>query len=373
MAPTRVGYIGTDHHHRDPYFQIASNLPVEITAVCEPGRTIDMSDLAPLEDRPDEITSADNDVASVAADATIYDDPEDVIAAGDVDAIWITYANDAVPGIVESAVEHGVDVISEKPIARTAEELATVARKANESGVTITPTYFYRANPIVEDLREKVRDGTFGDVWSVDGRFVGSQLSYRNTDHYIYDSERSRGGALQWIGLHWVDMMMYVLDDPIARINAQMAPAEDVDVEAGATLQFETEGGTMGTFQSGYYLSDRGKDTHLGLYGTDAQCRTPVHHDAMAEEPYAPLEITSGSSEWRAAPTRTTNYEFAYDEFAAWGDYVLEYFDRVFAGIRGEREVPAGGEDAVRMLRVLDAAYESAETEQWVDVPEPFA
>lgn len=369
MSETRVGYVGVEHHHRDPYFQIASELPVTIAAVCEPGKRVEEADLAPLEDRPDEITAAGSDVAAVAADATVYEDPEALLAAESLDALWITYANDETPAIVDAAVEEGVHVLSEKPIARTADDLAPVARRADAAGVEVTPTFFYRTNPIVEDLRARVAEGQFGDVWSIEGRFVGSQLAYRDTSHYIYDRERSRGGALQWIGPHWIDLMMHVLDEPIVRVSANTVPASETDVEAGGTLQFETQGGTMGTFQNGYYLDGRGKDTHLGIYGTDAQARSPVHHDPMAQEPTTPVELVSGREDWAAAPRRTTDYEFAYERFDAWGDYVLTFFEAFFEGL-DDRTVPADADDALRLLRVLDAAYESAESGEWVPVDE---
>ncbi|MEF8825486.1 MAG: Gfo/Idh/MocA family oxidoreductase [Halapricum sp.] len=364
---TKVGYIGVDHHHRDPYFAIASGLDVDITAVCEPGRSIDIENLAAMDDRPDEITTEGQDAAGLVAGATVYEDPERLVAEADVDVVWITYRNDETPSIVEAAVDHGVHVISEKPIGRTAADLESVAASAEETGITVSPTTFYRKNPIAMELRERVADGFFGDVWTVQGRFNASQLSYRNTDHYIYDEATSRGGALQWIGPHWADMMPWVLDDPIARVNAQMHDAAEVDVETGAVLQFETEGGVLGTYHTGYYLNDRGKDTHLGIYGTDAQAQTPVHHDSLQHEPTVPLELTAAHPDWSGAPRRTIEYEFTYDRFPAWGDYVQDYFEAYFDGYE-TGDVPATVEDVVQLLRLLDAAYESADRDEWVVV-----
>ncbi|MDX1745275.1 MAG: Gfo/Idh/MocA family oxidoreductase [Halobacteriales archaeon] len=364
---TRVAYIGLDHHHRDPYLTIAASLPVDIVAVCEPGEDVDPSTLTALSDRPDEITTEGTDIAAMVADATAYSDPETLFAEADVDVVWITYSNDAVPGIVAAAVEAGVDVISEKPLARTAADLEPVATAATDRGVTVAPSYFYRRNPVAMDLHDWVTEGFFGDIWSVDGRFVGSQLGYRDTDHYIYDAARSRGGALQWIGLHWMDMMMYILDEPITRVNAQRSDPDTVDVEDGMTLQFETASGVMGTFQTGYYLSDRGKDTHLGLYGTDAQAWTPVHDNAHTGPGAVPLQVFASHDDWTGAPKRTTQYELGYDRFPAWGDFVRDYFAAFFAG-RESGDVPADVHDALRMLRVLDAAYVSAESDRWVTV-----
>jgi len=362
-----IGYVGVDHHHRDPYFAVASGLDATITAVCEPGRLVDVENLSAMDERPDEVTTEGQDVAELVSGAAVYEDPHRLVADESVDVVWITYRSDQTPAIVESAVENGVHVVCEKPIARTAADLEAIAERASAAGVTVSPTMYYRRNPVAMDLRERVRDGFFGDVWTVDGRFNASQLSYRDTDHYIYDRETSRGGALQWIGPHWVDVMPWILDDPIARVNAGFHDAEEADVEAGAVLMFETEGGTLGTYHSGYYLSDRGKDTHLGIYGTDAQALTPLHHDSLQHEPTVPLNITSEDDDWTAAPKRTIEFEFTYDRFPAWGDFVQDYFEAYFDGYE-TGDVPATVEDALQLLRVLDAAYESGERGDWVEV-----
>ncbi|WP_049903783.1 Gfo/Idh/MocA family protein [Halococcus agarilyticus] len=365
----KTGYIGVDHHHRDPYFAIASGLGVDITAVCEPGRRIDLENLAAMDERPDEITTESQEVADLVAGASVYENPHRLLTEGDIEVVWITYRNDETPSIVETAVDEGIHVISEKPIGRTAADLEGIAKRANESGITVSPTTFYRANPVTMDLRDRVRDGFFGDVWTVQGRFNASQLSYRNTEHYIYDQATSRGGSLQWIGPHWVDMIPWVLDDPISEVNARFHRTDEVDIEAGAVLQFETEGGVLGTYHTGYYLSERGKDTHLGIYGTDAQARTPVHHDSLQHEPTVPLELTADHHDWSGAPRRTIDYEFSYDRFPAWGDYVRDYFKSFFDGYE-TGDVPATVDDAVQLLRVLDAAYESDDRGGWIEVAE---
>lgn len=363
----KLGYVGVDHHHRDPYFAIASGLEVDITAVCEPGRQIDTEHLAAMDERPDEITTEGQEIADLVEGATVYEDPHRLVAQTDLDVVWITYRNDETPSIVNAAIENGVNVISEKPIGRTAADLESIAQRANEAGVTVSPTLYYRTNPVAMELRKRVQNGFFGDVWTVEGRFNASQLSYRDTTHYIYDRETSRGGALQWIGPHWVDMIPWILDDPISRVNAQFHYTSESDVDAGAVLQFETESGAMGTYHSGYYLNSRGKDTHLGLYGTQAQALTPVHHDSLQNESTLPVEFISDDPDWSGAPKRTINFEFTYDRFPAWGDFVQDYFEAYFAGYE-TGDVPATVNDAVQLLRVLDAAYESGETDEWVEV-----
>jgi predicted dehydrogenase len=365
--PPSLGYVGIDHHHRDPYFAIASRLGFSFDAVCEPGRTVDVESLTAMDNRPDEITTEREQVDDLVENATVFEDPHRLLREASIDVLWVTYKNSALPNLIETAAEEDIHVISEKPIARTASDLVEVAETTREAGIRVVPTTFYRANPIVSKLRELVDSGYFGDVWTVEGRFNASQLEYRNTDHYLYDSETSRGGALQWIGPHWVDMIPYILDDPITAVNAKLHPAKACDIESGAVLQFETETGTVGTFHTGYYLDERGKDTHLGIYGTDAQARTPVHHDSLQHEPTVPLNLTASQPDSTGTASRTYEYEFSYDTFPEWGDYVYDYFEAVFDGIE-DGTVPADIDDVLHVLRILDAAYESEVADEWVDL-----
>lgn len=368
MTETTVGYVGVEHHHRDPYFQIADQLGLHITSVCEPGDRFDPSSVEAMTDRPDEITAETVDVRSMLTDATVYRDPTEMLQSEPVDVLWITYSNRATPTIIETAVAHGVDVISEKPLARTAAELEPVAETAADTDVTIGVTYFYRGNPVARALKERVTDGFFGDMWAIDARYVGSKLDYRNTDHYIYQAEQSRGGVLQWIGLHWIDLCMWILDDPIHRVCMQRTDAAIGGIEEGVALVFETNGGVMGTFQTGYYLGELGKDSDVTLYGTHGTAQSPVHDDARQGGGSVPLRLSSDRAGWRGAPRRTIDYEFGYDRLPSWGDYVLDFFREFFHGRGTAGGIPADIDDALRVLRVLDAAYESAETGDWITV-----
>lgn len=104
----KLNYVSVDHHHRDPDFTVAGNLDEDITAVCEPGQEIDLNAIAPMYERPDEITTEGSEVSDLVAGAVVYEPPERLVADGDVDFFWITHRNDKTPAIVEAAVEHGV-------------------------------------------------------------------------------------------------------------------------------------------------------------------------------------------------------------------------------------------------------------------------
>lgn len=365
MQETSIAYIGLDHHHRDPYFQIFDQLPVEIAAVAEPDESFDIGSIGVDEERPDSLES-DVDIAAMLSDASVYRDPIECIENEDVDLVWITLSNADTPAVVEAAVDRGFDVFAEKPAARTAADLEPVARKIRDSDVTFGTAYFYRAHPVPKELRSRVLDGFFGDVWSLESRLMATKLEHRRTDHYLYEDKPSRGGILQWIGCHYVDLTTWILDEEVTRVSAQMKSFdEDADIEDGVTIQFETASGTIGTFTTGYFLRE-GKDSNISIYGSDAWATSPIRARVARDVPIE-LDIDSESDDWFGAPNRTFTYDMAFNH-PPFGDFGFDFFEQFFEAREGSASTPAGIDDALRVLRIMDAAYESADVGEWVDV-----
>lgn len=80
------------------------------------------------------------------------------------------------------------------------------------------------------------------------------------------------------------------------------------------------------------------------------------------------LDLHSYADEWMGAPERTIAYDLSHERFPAWGDLAFDFFGEIFESLTGETDPPADIDDIVRVLQVLDAAYESAETGQWVEI-----
>jgi len=67
---------------------------------------------------------------------------------------------------------------------------------------------------------------------------------------------RAGGGHLVWLGIHWLDLMMYITDSAItdvAGFTATVGEDAQGDVEDSATAALRFDNGTLGTITSGYY------------------------------------------------------------------------------------------------------------------------
>lgn len=349
MSARRIGYIGLDHHHTEPYLRTLETLPVTVACACEPNPEFDPESVVSLGDVP------------------VYDDFETLLASVSVDAVFLTLPNRDTPKAIECALDAGVDVYTEKPAARTAAELEWLVARAQDVEETVCVSYPWQFHPIARELEALLRRGFFGDLQAFDARFIASQLTYRDTSHFIFDREASRGGILQWLGIHWLHLLDWLLDDQIERVNASMASTTGVAVEDGATLQLETTGGALGTVRCGYYLRENLYDTKLDIYGSGGRSSWDPIGREFGFDGETRLELDDASGEWESTPHRTVTHDYNPEPGygGAWGrEFVKAFFD----ACDGERVPPVTLENALSVLRILDAAYESAETGTWVDV-----
>lgn len=347
----KIGYVGTNHHHVDPYLASIDQLPAEVIAVADPER--DMSD-----DDDDRF-----------ADAEGYESPAALFDGADVDLVWLTASNRQTPDLVRAAIDRDLHVFTEKPAARTAADLDPVAEAARRSESVVGTAYTWRAHPIAEQLQGFVADGFFGDLRNVDMRFFASDPASRPTNHYLFDPAASRGGIVQWLGVHWLDLLPWLLEEPIAAVNATLAEAEGLGVEVGASIQFETAAGTNGSHDCGYYLDEDRYDTSIALHGTEGYSSWDPMGDRFGFEGETALELCALGSQWESTPRRRIvhEYEPAPGYGGTWG---LSFFEEFLEACREDGEPPADLDDALAVLRVLDAIYDSADRREWVAVGE---
>lgn len=348
---TKIGYVGLDHHHRIPYLESIDQLRAEVTASADPHHEPESLGVDRLDDIP------------------FYADPETMFDEADIDLVWLTLSNRMTPSVIEAAVERDLDVFTEKPVARTAAELEPVVNAARDADATVGASYAWRGHPISRQLRDHRRSGFFGDVRGFDLRFVASQVATRDTDHYLFDRDASRGGIVQWLGVHWLDLLPWILDDPIVRVQAAMetSPHSDVDVEDKAILQLETASGALGTHTCGYSLREGRYDTDIRIYGEDGRSTWDPMGETFGFDDETTLELDSSDEEWASTAHRRITHEYrpASGYGGHWG---LRFFEQFLEARRGDATVPATLEDALAVLDILDAVYESAKTSRWVDV-----
>jgi predicted dehydrogenase len=96
------------------------------------------------------------------------DDFDRMVEETKPDVVIVASRDDTHAGYILKALEHGLDVFTEKPMATTAEDCRRIleAEKAGKGKVTVT--FNYRYNPIHTRIKEMILEGKIGRVVSVD-------------------------------------------------------------------------------------------------------------------------------------------------------------------------------------------------------------
>lgn len=176
------------------------------------------------------------------------------------------------PPVIEAALESGSHVFAEKPACVTLQQFETLANLAESKHLHLMLAFANRANPESLAARKMIQQGRIGRIYSIDMHIVADQTRLANPKYHgtwYADKTRAGGGHLIWLGIHWLDLAMFLTGTAvtsatgaIANIGGQPITAED---SAVATLQFSN--GMQGTLNSGYYL-DAGYDTLIRIWGS---------------------------------------------------------------------------------------------------------
>ena len=201
-----------------------------------------------------------------------YTEYADLLEKESPELCMVTMEARLAPPVIEAALESGSHVFAEKPGCVTLQQFEKLATLAESKHLHLMLAFANRANPESLVARKMIQQGRIGKVYSIDMHIVADQMRLTNLNYHgtwYAVKTRAGGGHLIWLGIHWLDLAMFLTDTAIvgasgaiANVGGQPISAED---SAVATLHFSN--GMLGTLNSGYYL-DTGYQTQIRIWGS---------------------------------------------------------------------------------------------------------
>ena len=281
-------------------------------------------------------------------DALVTDNPEDIFALSDLDAIDIATHTRHRPPLLRRAIECGHHVLSQKPFVTditVGEELIALAK---DKGVMLCVNQNGRFAPHFSYIRELVTSGTLGSITG-----IHTQLHWNHTWIAGTPFAQMRDIVLYDFAIHWFDFVASLLpvDVEVTVTAFRGEPRVDLGLPAlEATAVVEWPGGraTM-SFDAGCLYGSGDSTTVIGSDGTVSS----TGPDGGTQE--VTLNLAAG----KAKP-----------------DLVGKWFNDGFAGTMAElldsattgRKARNDAEGNLRSLMLCFAAIESADTGKPVTV-----
>ncbi len=287
-----------------------------------------------------------------------YADYEKVLADPEIEAVSIATPDFAHAEIALAAAKAGKHILCEKPLATTVEEAQAIVDAAAQAGVTLMVDFHNRVNPPFVAAREQVRSGAIGTP-----AYGYARLSNTTFVPLEMLSWANRTSALYFLGSHAVDIMRFILDDTIVRVQAVsrsgILHGMGVDAPDFHVAIAEFARGAVVTFEHAWILPQSQPmvyDFKVELLGSEgAMYLNPSHHGAV--ELHTGGRLNYGDV---LGVTPTSDLRV--------GGFVLEAIARFADAVLHGRPVLATGEDGLEATRIVAAIERSAETGQPVEV-----
>jgi predicted dehydrogenase len=361
MAQTvRLGVIGTS------WWMDMSHLPtlradsrVEMVAIC--GRNAERA----------------GEMASKYAIPAVFTDYRDMIASAGLDAIVVGAPDDLHCAMTMAALDAGLHVLCEKPLALNANDAKAMYDRAEAKGVRHMTYFTWRWMPHHRYMRELIEQGVLGRPYYCEFAFV---MGGGRNPAYQWRLDRTRAnGVLGDLGSHMFDLARYFVGD-IARVSAHLAchvqregaggrPLEPANDSAMALVEFA--GGAQGTVRVSAVarVADPYLEQQVVLHGEAGSMKADLTIGGGPQ-----LQIAKGDEPWQLVTIPDCYWE-GVDTSQPFIDQLIMLFSqqqmgcRLFVdGILEKRSVVPSFYEGWKAQQVIDAALASGERGCWVDV-----
>lgn len=198
-----------------------------------------------------------------------YTDYHKMIEDNDLDLIGITTESGIHAEIALYCIDHGINVIIEKPMAMSMKDAEEIIRRSEEKNVKVSACHQNRFNVAVQEMRKAVEAGRFGKLshGSIHVRWN------RNKDYYTQAPWRGTwkqdGGALMNQCIHGIDLLRWMMGDEVDEIYGvtrqqfhHYLEAEDIGM---AVVKFKN--GSVATIEGTTNVYPQNLEETLYLFG----------------------------------------------------------------------------------------------------------
>ncbi|MGH8696101.1 MAG: Gfo/Idh/MocA family protein [Burkholderiales bacterium] len=264
-----------------------------------------------------------------------------------VEAIVNTTPNDVHLETTRAAAAAGKHVFLDKPIANSIADARAITAACRKAGVVLALGYQRRRESPFRWIRRQIDDGAFGKLVNAEANISRDRLGKFDLASWRYTAKGMPGGVMLQIGIHYTDVLEYLLG-PITAVNARLAqlvlPGDNPDV---ASLVLEHENGALATLNASY--ASASEYYLMNIYGKEASAYYDLHQG---------LRFLKRGGD-RSSPVALEKNDAIRDE--------LEEFA---AAVRGEGQPEMDGERGTASLAVIRAGLESAREGRRVEVAE---
>jgi myo-inositol 2-dehydrogenase / D-chiro-inositol 1-dehydrogenase len=287
-----------------------------------------------------------------------YSDYLELLKHGsDLDAVVLSMPNFMHFESIKNALESGLNIFAEKPMANTVDECKEVVRLVDKSGKKLMVGHCMRYVPALVQMRKGVEEGSIGnlEVATIEEIINGPFAHPRNpapVSDWWFDPVKSGGGALLDVGYHMIDLFRFLVGDATVSY-ASLDHKFNLDVEDGAIVMLQSsETSAKGIINVGWYEKTifPQYDFRVILHGSSGYASSDdlVPHNLYRHAVKEGMKNILGRAVGRKL--RPLSYTYYYEQFYL---EMVEFVDC----LKNDRDPPVCAVDGLKTIELIQEAY----------------
>ncbi|WP_236033631.1 Gfo/Idh/MocA family protein [Belnapia mucosa] len=204
--------------------------------------------------------------------AEAHADADRLLADPAVQAVYVATPNHLHRAAVERAAAAGKPVLCEKPMAASLAEAEAMAATIRATGIRYGTAFDQRHHPAHAAIRAAIAAGAIGRVTAIRIAYACWVDAGWASDNWRADASRAGGGALIDLAPHGLDLVDYLLGEPVEEIAAlTQQRVQRYAVDDGAMLVGRTASGVLVQLHVAYNCPEGLPRRQLEVLGTTGQ------------------------------------------------------------------------------------------------------
>lgn len=304
----------------------------------------------------------------------LYTNADELFAKAKINGVVIAANNKAHKDLVIKAARAGKHIICEKPAALSVKDLDDMDAEVKKANVTFTVHQQRRFDKDFQAVKACYDKKLVGGVYLIKSSLYGYNGNMH--DWHVYKSEG--GGMLYDWGVHLIDQILYMVDGRLVSVFADVRNVINKEVDDYFKILLRFENKVTAEIELGtYYLSDRPDwfERHWYIAGNKGSMYTDKFDpEGKIVRTTRLLENVAHDQDKSVAsygPTRSFGVPapglIVTEEIPAVHCEQSDYYKNYFKALRGEESFLVKTPEVRRVLSVMEACRESAETMKSVD------
>jgi len=287
----------------------------------------------------------------------LYTDYHDLLNhPSGLDAVVLSLPNFMHFESIRLALEAGLNVFAEKPLAASVEECREVVKLVGKSGRKLMVGHAVRFMEVVEKMKQNMEKGIVGDVEVatieevINGPFAHPRVPAPVADWW-FDPKKSGGGALLDVGYHMIDLFRFFCGESEV-MYSHLIHRYNLPIEDGAIVILRSASSTKGIINVGWY-----QQTIFPKYNF----RVILHGTAgyLSSDSFVPHNLYSHAVKEgvKNIARRIVGKKIRYLSYTYYYESFYKELVEFYNCIKNDCDPPVTAVDGLKTVEIIQSAY----------------